>query len=63
VTAVSAARTEIKGVVDLCLPTDWCEVLLDDGDDPRAHVERVIRETWPTCPEHLRVGSEELLLR
>ena len=62
-TAVSSAGTEIEGAVELCLPADWCEVLIDDGDDARAHVERVLRETWPTCPEHLRAGSEELLLR
>ena len=62
-TAVSAARPETDAAVELCLPTGWCEVLIDDGDDARAHVERVLRQTWPSCPEHLRAGSEELLLR
>lgn len=64
-TAVSAVPSDVagaEGAVELCLPTDWCEILSDDGDDPRAHVERVIRTTWPTCPEHLRAGSVELLL-
>ncbi len=51
------------GAIELCLPTDWCEVLIDDGDDARAHVERVLRTTWPTCPERLHAGSVELLLR
>lgn len=65
-TATSPVRpvgTETEGAVALCLPVDWCEVLVDEGDDAAAHVERVIRETWPSCPEHLRAGSEELLLR
>lgn len=67
-TAVSTGPTpltapETEGAVALCLPADWCEILIDDGDDPRAHVEGVIRATWPTCPEHLRAGSVALLLR
>lgn len=61
-TAVSAAGPATDAAVELCLPTGWCEVLIDDGDDARAHVERVIRETWPSCPEHLRAGGEKLLL-
>jgi hypothetical protein len=67
VTAASPALAGVAagaGAVELCLPADWCEILVDDDDDDaRAHVERVIRETWPTCPEHLRAGSAELLLR
>jgi hypothetical protein len=66
VTAVSAVLPDVaagEGAVELCLPTDWCEILDDDDDDARAHVEGVIRKTWPACPEHLRAGSVELLLR
>ena len=61
--AVLPAGIDTDGAVALCLPADWCEILIDDGDDARAHVEQVIHETWPTCPEHLRAGSVELLLR
>jgi hypothetical protein len=60
--AVLPAVPESDGAVALCLPADWCEILVDDGNDPRTHVDDVIRTTWPTCPEHLRAGSVELLL-
>jgi hypothetical protein len=66
VTAVSGVLSDVSeadGAVALCLPADWCEILIDDGDDARAHVEQVLRTTWPTCPEHLRADSVELLLR
>jgi hypothetical protein len=66
VTSVSAVLPAVAGAeasVVLCLPVDWCEILIDDGDDARAHVDRVLRETWPSCPEQLRAGSVEVLLR
>lgn len=63
VSPVLPAAGGAEGAVALCLPADWCEILIDDGDDARAHVERVIRRTWPTCPEQLRAGSVEVLLR
>jgi hypothetical protein len=49
--------------VELCLPADWCDVLLDEGPDPRFHMEQVVRRTWPTCPPSLWEGSVAVLLR
>lgn len=49
--------------VELCLPADWCDVLLDEGQDPRSHMEGVVRRTWPTCPPHLWDSSVAILVR
>ncbi|RBY94431.1 hypothetical protein DQ244_03710 [Blastococcus sp. TBT05-19] len=53
----------VDATVALFLPTDWCDVLIDDGGDPRAQVESVLARTWPSCPAHLRETSIDVLVR
>jgi hypothetical protein len=60
--APAVGRADV-GLVELCTPRDWTDVLLsDDGEDPRTRLGRLVRVTWPGGSEELHTGVVDLLL-
>ncbi|MCZ2857870.1 hypothetical protein [Blastococcus sp. VKM Ac-2987] len=51
-----------SGLVELCLPRDWTELLLPDDDEARDHLDRLVRSTWPGGPAGPRTGSTRALM-
>lgn len=51
-----------SGVVDLCLPADWSDVLLPDDAEARVYFDALARQTWPHGPDEVWEGCRELLM-
>ncbi|MGY2065435.1 hypothetical protein [Blastococcus sp. SYSU DS0619] len=51
-----------SGLVELCLPRDWTELLLPDDDEARDHLDRLVRGTWPGGPVDVRADSTRALM-
>ncbi|WP_346622064.1 hypothetical protein [Blastococcus montanus] len=50
------------GVVDLCLPADWCDLVLGDDAGARARFADLAQQVWPGGPEHLRTAVADALV-
>jgi hypothetical protein len=53
-------RTSVE-VVDLCVPTDWAELLLPDAGDAGACFDQLVRRSWPNGPAELWSGGTAVL--
>ncbi|MGY2082761.1 hypothetical protein [Blastococcus sp. SYSU DS0539] len=50
------------GLVELCLPRDWTELLLPDDEEARDHIDRLLRGTWPGGPAEVWTGGTRALM-
>lgn len=51
-----------SGVVELCAPVDWAELLVPDTGDAAVYFAHLVRQTWPNGPEEIWAGGTEALL-
>lgn len=50
------------GVVDLCLPADWCDLVLGDDAGARARFAGLAQQVWPGAPEDVRASVTDALV-
>jgi hypothetical protein len=60
--APAPAAASVSGVVDLCVPADWAEILLPDAEEAQSYFAQLVRQTWPNGSEQLWRGGTEVLL-
>ena len=53
--------TAPAGVVDLCVPADWAEIVLPDAEQAQHTFADLVRRTWPRGPEELWTAAAEVL--
>lgn len=56
-------RAAASGLVDLCLPRDWTELLLPDDDEARVQLDRLVGGTRPGNPAGVRTDSTGALMQ
>ncbi|RBY95913.1 hypothetical protein DQ237_12295 [Blastococcus sp. TF02-8] len=53
--------TQPAGVVDLCVPADWAELVLPDAHEAEHAFAELVRRTWPRGPEALWSSAASVL--